>query len=103
MRSFLAVGVTVALVASACTSRDSVETTTSIEAAAPEATTVVATEPVFSVLDSGVGGVDYIGHMPRLVIPPDGLPFVVYLSHDRAEEGSEDWVYVAAKCVDYTC
>lgn len=103
MRSFLAVGVTVALVASACTSTDSVETTTSIEAVAPKATTVVATEPVFSVLDSGVGGVDYVGHMPRLVIPPDGLPFVVYLSHDQAEEGSEDWVYVAAKCVDYTC
>ena len=103
MRSFLAVAATVALVASACTSGDSVETTTSIEAAVPEATPVVPTEPVFSVLDSGVGGVDYVGHMPRLVIPPDGLPFVVYLSHDRAEEGSEDWVYIAAKCIDYTC
>ena len=59
--------------------------------------------PSSVVLDQGGGGVDYIGHLVRVVVPPDGLPFIVYLSHDGAEEGSEDWMLLAVKCVEPSC
>jgi len=107
MRRLLAMATALGLLATACTSGGSTTTTVAgpAETSITTSTTLpaAAAEPVTSILDSGAGGVDYIGHMPNITIPPDGMPLVIYLSHDRAEEGSEDWVFNVAKCSDPTC
>ena len=95
------------LFAAACTGSDNngVEGGSSTSGAAidPAGGAAAAAAPTSAVLDRGGGGVDYIGHLARVVVPPDGLPFIVYLSHDGAEEGSEDWVFKAVKCADPSC
>jgi hypothetical protein len=76
---------------------------TSTSSAAVDRGSATAAAASSVVLDQGGGGVDYIGHLVRVVVPPDGLPFIVYLSHDGAEEGSEDWMLLAVKCAEPSC
>lgn len=98
---------TVALVA-ACqgTTEDTTSTTEDATAPTTDTTTTTVSPPAVrsaNVIDSGGGDVDYLGHFAQVIVPPDDLPFVLYLGHDGGPEDDRSWEFRAAKCEDPGC